>query len=104
MSTYWYFECLDHDPLIRSDDEFTQHTDDHAFKNALQLAYDRPLIEQTSEEYFEANALRFLKRHPFCELAISSEYGERRTGVPELKRQVNAAKIISDSLREGMVK
>lgn len=84
MSTYWYFECLSHDPPLRSGGEFTQHTDDHAFKAALTLAAARPLTELPGEVvwpemgFFELQAWSFLRRHPGCKLEIVSEYGERR--------------------------
>lgn len=87
MSTYWYFVCLSHDPNL-SEDEFTQHTDDDAFKAALKLANTRPLnedFEPDEDDYFGMNAARFLRQHPYCELAIRNEYGERRTGLRELR-------------------
>jgi hypothetical protein len=81
MSTYWYFECASHEPPIRSDDEFTQHTDDDAFRTALGLARMRPIgQDQEGDDYFSRRAIWFLKQHPACELAIVSEYGERRSG------------------------
>ena len=79
MSTYWYFECLDHSPFVRSVDEFTQHTDDTAFKGGIALAHSRPIDpESVSGEYFERNARHFLIHHPHCNLGIINEYGERR--------------------------
>jgi hypothetical protein len=84
MSTYWYFECLDHAPTLRSSDEFTQHTDDSSFKNAVELANSRPIPDDwtdrasLSDDYFTANACRFLSRHPKCQLGIVSEYDDRR--------------------------
>lgn len=86
MSTYWYFECLDHDPPLRSEDEFTQHTDDAAFKRALELAGSRDGITSPwagewydTGDYFERHARRFLVAHPKCRLGIVNEYGEHRT-------------------------
>lgn len=82
MSTWWDFECLDHEPPLRSEDEFSQHTDDAAFKRALELAASRPVPAEWWDDerygYFERNALRFLQAHPKCRLGIISEYGERR--------------------------
>ena len=84
MSTYWYFECLDHTPSIRSDSEFTQHTEDVYFDHAIDLALSRPLVELETilatgtTRYFDANAREFLKRHPMCKLELVNEYGERR--------------------------
>ena len=93
MSTYWYFECVDHDPPLRSEEEFTQHTDDAHFHAALELAASRPVHENnsywalgplTSDEervrsYFSMNARRFLSKHPSCHLEVVSEYGDRRS-------------------------
>jgi len=98
MSTYWYFECLDHDPPLRSEDEFTQHTDDEWFRQAVAMASNRPVEdiddgywrmlsvrfggmdseEDMSRAYFTGNARRFLLRHPHCRLGLVNEYGERR--------------------------
>lgn len=88
MSTYWYFECVSHDPVLTSDDEFTQHTNDVAFHLALELAAQRPLDNPPEEwwhddelwysAYFERNARRFLQLHPACDLGLVNEYGERR--------------------------
>ena len=85
MSTYWYFECTEHDPPLQSEDEFTQHTDDAAFKRGVELALNRdgivsPWVGEWYEasDYFERNARRFLVNHPKCPLRLVSEYGERR--------------------------
>lgn len=90
MSTYWYFECVAHTPPLRSDDEFTQHTDDSAFKRGVELALNRADIDSpwTGEsheaaDYFERNARRFLVQHPECPLELVNEYGERQPLVPE---------------------
>lgn len=89
MSTYWYFECLDHDPPLRSADEFTQHTDDAPFKHAVDLAQHRDGITnpwvgewQNASEYFDRNARRFLVEHPACRLGLINEYDERRPLAP----------------------
>ena len=84
MSTYWYFECLDHDPPIQSEDEFTQHTDDYPFREGVRLALSRPVPEDwwdrktLADNYFTAHACRFLANHPTCSLGLLNEYGERR--------------------------
>jgi hypothetical protein len=93
MSTYWYFECLDHDPPIRSREEFTQHTRDKRWDHAMQLANNRPVTRDTSywstplgatdedrsHSYFDMNARDFLADHPTCRLGIVSEYGMHYT-------------------------
>jgi len=82
MSTYWHYECLDHIPAITSE-EFTQHTDDAAFRRGIELAQSRPVPEDWYDtedfaEYFASNACRFLRQHPTCTLGMVSEYGEHR--------------------------
>lgn len=83
MSTYWYFECLDHTPALRSEGEFTQHTGDYKFRAALALAKARPVDPfqgsdaHCTECYFEHNARDFLVSHPTCHIEAVSEYGER---------------------------
>jgi hypothetical protein len=84
MSTYWYFECMGHSPPLRSVDEFTQHTDDHYFKHAVNLANARPLKEVDDdlnghiEQYYDGNARRFLVNHPTCSIELVNDYGVRR--------------------------
>jgi len=80
MSTYWYFECLDHIPALQSA-EFTQHTDDGAYRAGVELAQQRPVVADgcsTGTGHFEGNARSFLVQHPSCRLDVVSEYGERR--------------------------
>jgi hypothetical protein len=82
VSTYWYFECLDHLPALRSIDEFTQHTDDGAYRAGVELAQQRPLDAadySTGTGHFEGNARSFLTQHPTCALGLVNEYGERRS-------------------------
>lgn len=90
MSTEWFYECLEHHPPLKSDSEFTQHTDDVYFEHAMLLASQRPVMYSeeerynmgsawSSEAYFDMNAREFLVNHPTCLLGIISEYGERRT-------------------------
>lgn len=84
MSCYWRFECLDHDPPIVSYEEFTQHTDDEAFRDGVMAALNRPvhpngpLIIAGSDDYFAWNAWRFLRDHPTCRLGLLSENDVRR--------------------------
>jgi hypothetical protein len=82
VSTYWYFECLDHLPALRSIDELTQHTDDGAYRAGVELAQQRPLDAadySTGTGHFEGNARSFLTQHPTCALGLVNEYGERRS-------------------------
>lgn len=82
MSTYWYFACTDHTPTLRSDGEFTQHTEDEHYLRAVELAQNRPLetdrVEESdaSREYFERNARRFLVLHPRCHLELVNGYAD----------------------------
>lgn len=90
MSTYWYYKCLEHDPPLISDDEFTQHTDDYAFREGVWLANTRVEwieLERRAEEagmhlsadhdhFLRTNAMRFLRGHPKCKLGLVNEYGD----------------------------
>lgn len=76
MSTYWRMECRAHSPALRSE-EFTQHTDDRAFWDGVDLIGQRP-VKAGLGGYFERNARNFLSEHPDCEIELVSEYGERR--------------------------
>lgn len=82
MSTYWYFQCLDHDPPVMSPEEFTQHTEDVYFWDAIKMASQRPLSggfrEPVGDSYFAGNARAFLIEHPQCRLSLVNEYGEHR--------------------------
>lgn len=91
MSTWWYYECLNHDPPLTSAAEFTQHTADQHFIRGLELVAERPvegddsywgLVSATDDErtdaYFNMNARQFLKDHPTCRIGLVNEYGERR--------------------------
>lgn len=89
MSTYCYFECLDHDPPLRSVDEFTQHVGDRYWDHAMELIDSRPLEEDNSywamtldeahatDAYFNMRARAFLSKHEACRIGIVTEYGER---------------------------
>lgn len=90
MSTYWYFECLNHEPPLRSGEEFTQHTRDRHWDRALELAANRPVEiddrywslgsvpdSARSDAYFGMQARSFLSEHPTCRLGIVNEYGDR---------------------------
>lgn len=82
MSTYWYFECVSHDPPLCSE-EFTQHTGDWAYHHGILTAKARPVdpeappISDGSDTYFDRNARRFLVDHPNCKLEIVNEYGSK---------------------------
>lgn len=95
MSTYWYFECRNHTPALRSVDEFTQHTEDRWYWEAIALAHQRPVAPddgaywaaantatvgdfQRTRLYFGMRARDFLTNHPDCTLGLVNEYGERR--------------------------
>lgn len=82
MSTYWFFECLDHEPPIPSLHEFTQHAGDEAFRRGVELARSRPVDPDwwsKPHTIFEYNALRFLEAHPSCRVGLVSEGGDRRS-------------------------
>lgn len=92
MSTYWYFECRDHSPVLRSADEFTHHTEDRWFWESIALANSRPVDPddgaywrtefsddtERSRLYFTMHARSFLALHPTCTIGIVNENGERR--------------------------
>lgn len=83
MSTYWYFECLDHDPPLRLGEEFTQHTEDRAFWDGVSLIDQRPLADEfgawywtTPDGYFHSNAVKALLAHPHCRIGLTSDTGK----------------------------
>lgn len=88
MSTYWYYECADHDPPIRAREEFTQHTKDGHYWRGILLANSRPVErddsywsfsgsgEESAERYFSMQARGFLVDHPKCRLRVVNEYDE----------------------------
>ncbi len=110
MSTWWYFECLDHAPALRSDSEFSQHTGDIHYALALTLMTQRPLDPEVEvhtprpgasnreivEAYFARHAVTFLKQHPTCRIGLINEYDERvdEAGVAAQLTDI-AAKIIT---------
>ncbi len=80
MSTYWYHECLDHEPPLRAAGEFTQHTDDDAYRHGVALMAQRPLLAIDYDSHsidFDLNAREFLVAHPKCRISLVNEYGER---------------------------
>ena len=97
MSTYWYLECLDHDPHLRSADEVEQHTNENL---DIIGKIDRAAISERGREsvveeymhrtpgwspYFIRHAVNFLADHPKCNLRLVSEYGnELSIGVPNV--------------------
>lgn len=76
MSTYFYLECLSHDPTISSDD-ISQHDDIHV-DNAIRMAQGLPIDSIYDDGYFEQNAASFLRAHPHCALDIVDEYDRHR--------------------------
>lgn len=86
MSTYWYLECLDHDPILGSDDEVEQHT--HGLPNIDALVARRDEIAAYPDDVreafrdslstFERSAYRFINQHPKCRLRYVNEYGNYR--------------------------
>jgi len=79
MSTSFYFECLDHQPSITSD-EISQH-DDHHVQAAIRMATGADPIPDDPYEVlqgFELEAAVFLRQHPDCPLVLIDEYGNRR--------------------------
>ena len=101
MSTYWYLECLSHDPHLRSQDEVSQHTDEQldrvrelwADRERLSAAPDlyalmesmfptfnnRWVATPTSADYFGPRAVRFIVDHPRCAVELVSEYETRES-------------------------
>ena len=90
MSTYCYFECLNHEPPLRSENEFTQHVGDRHWDHAMTLMDSRQVEEDNSywssrfgsdaeqvDAYFNMQARSFLHQHPTCDIGIVTEYGER---------------------------
>ena len=102
MSTWWYFECLDHTPPLQAQDEFTQHTEDRHWDHALRLMAQRPVERdgsywtmdrhgtptdaERSDAYFDMQARAFLSEHPTCRLGLVNEYDDHRPApsVPEV--------------------
>lgn len=100
MSTYWYFECLGHEPTLSSAGEFTQHTDDRHFRAAIDLARNRPVALGDDDDqaddplgFFERNARSFLVQHPVCPLGLVNEYDEHRAlpSTPSTEEETNRA-------------
>ena len=90
MSTWCYFQCLDHNPPLIADLEFTQHVGDLYWNRAVDLIDQRPvsLNENVGEndpaaDYFERNARRFLHAHPTCRIGIVDEYGRQHEPIKE---------------------
>jgi len=78
VSTYWYFECDSHATPLRSEGEFTQHTDDAAYKHGIELANARPVgpvARHMGAGRYENNARDFLALHPTCHIYAISEHG-----------------------------
>ena len=90
MSTWCYYQCLDHQPPLVGDEEFTQHVGDRHWDRALALIAQRPVDlderyleaysslvgdEEITDAYFGGNARRFLNHHPTCRIGVIDEYG-----------------------------
>ena len=86
MSTYLYLQCLDHDPLLRSDGEVGQHMTDLQY--ARSLVKDRKNLAYMFDatvwawpggtnvlDQWKYNAARFFSEHKWCSVGIVDEYG-----------------------------
>jgi hypothetical protein len=81
MSTYWYLECTDHDPPIRSADEVEQHTYGldpirELVRRRAEIADDAFPDYPRDYDYFARHAVTFLVQHPKCSMRLVSEYGD----------------------------
>lgn len=86
MSNWWYLECINHDPPLRTADAVAQHTRDLAPIRDL-LARRASLSESdipstprawTSDnvdDHFARTTIDFLLQHPNCQLQLASETG-----------------------------
>lgn len=88
MSTYFYLECLDHDPPLRAEAESGQHLydlpqirADVRNRDALILAWE---VGWQHDHHFRRNTVTFLAAHPKCRIGIRDEYGDEHptTGEP----------------------
>lgn len=80
MSTWHYWECVDHDPPIRADGESGQHDynrptmiEDYAKRDLLVAAANDGLWEN---DRYRVNTQAFFREHPHCRLRIVTEYGD----------------------------
>lgn len=92
MSNYWYLRCLTHDPIIVDGNEFTQHTDDAKYKEAIRLVHARPLTgsdKDTEDDgpWMTNNAKRFLRDHTNCKVDFIDEYNNVAE-VPKINKKV----------------
>ena len=87
MINRWYFECLDHNPPIRSEVEFASDAGIEFLRSGVEMANRRPInieaeakreISGLSAIYYNKWAMEFLVSHPHCNLGIVSRRGERR--------------------------
>ena len=78
MSTYWYLECLDHDPPLISELEVEQHTSglDGIRKLIARREQVVVLPEFTPDGYFDRHAVLFMRQHPTCRMQFRNEYGD----------------------------
>ena len=81
MSTTFYLECLDHDPVLSSD-EVGQHS--YNLPTIRSDISNRELFSSLANadlwpdwgHHFRSNAISFLIRHPHCRIGIRDEYGK----------------------------
>lgn len=78
MSTWVYFVCIDHDPVLVADAESGQHNEVEAMRELLDHREDWLDIADderiTISDRYAANGVRFFQQHPRCRLACKNEY------------------------------
>lgn len=83
MSTYFFLQCEDHDPPIRTDRESGQH-----YYNLQQIFEDldnRRFIEECNaqdidpDDYYRRHTFQFLRDHPHCTITVWDEYDRPMT-------------------------
>ena len=83
MSTYYYWQCLSHQPPLRAEAESGQHDYDltqmrEDFKYR-QLLAEAAGLDYFSDDRYVRNTQRFFHQHPHCKLEIVDEYGDAHT-------------------------
>lgn len=90
MSTYFYLQCVSHDPPLQSESEVEQHWTPFLdvirgivrdrelgeFKQPWQVI-NGPAQPYSIHDFWEAVAHAFVQAHPTCRIELVSEYGER---------------------------
>lgn len=79
MSTYQYWECLDHTPPLRATEESGQH--DYNRADMLTDYRQRALLNSSClyvwpHDRYRRNTQEFFAAHPHCRLRIITEYGD----------------------------